>query len=44
MAVKKQTEAVKPAKPKAPPKPKFGEVGYEFKVTAKIVGGLSRGG
>jgi hypothetical protein len=26
-----------PAKPKAPPKPKFGELNYEFKVTARIV-------
>lgn len=33
-AAKKAPVAVKP---KTPPKPKFGEVGYEFKVTAKIV-------
>ena len=39
MAVSTTKKAVlaKTVKPKAPPKPKFGEVGYEFKVTAKIV-------
>lgn len=36
MAVKKPVNT-KVIKPKAPAKPKFGEVGYEFNVKAKIV-------
>jgi len=34
---KKATVAKTTAKPKAPPKPKFGELGYTFNIQAKIV-------
>ena len=37
MAVVPKKAVTKTTKPKAPPKPKFGELNYEFKVTAKIV-------
>ena len=37
MVATKKPTAVKTVKPKAPPKPKFGEVGYEFNIKARII-------